>query len=78
MTLRRLLVFRHESRLGNASASSLFDRVVVKKRPGADAPRAFADYEVTIDVSVERPMPAGIALLEWTGQALTPPLAVTC
>jgi CRISPR-associated protein Csd2 len=66
MTLRRLLVFQHESHLGNASAASLFEQVVIKRKDGVEAPRAFHDYEV----SVVGPMPGGVSLLEWTGERL--------
>jgi CRISPR-associated protein Csd2 len=66
MTMRRLLVFRHESHLGNASAASLFDRVVIRRKDGVEAPRAFGDYVVTIEGS----MPGGVRLMEWTGAGL--------
>jgi len=65
MTMRRLLVFQHDSHLGNASAASLFEKVIVKKKDGVEAPRTFRDYDVTIGV-----MPAGVTLREWTGAGL--------
>jgi CRISPR-associated protein Csd2 len=70
MTLRRLLVFQHESHLGNASAASLFEKVMIKTRDGVEAPRAYADYEVSISGA----MPAGVSLLEWAGDRLAPPI----
>lgn len=48
MSARRLIVFRHDSQLGNAPANKLFDLVHVRKATG-DAPRSYADYEVTVD-----------------------------
>ena len=51
MALRELIVFRHESELGNAPAHKLFDLVKVSRREGAPLPtRSYADYEVTIDL----------------------------
>lgn len=48
MSAQKLIVFRHESVLGNAPANKLFDLVKIKKNTEA-APRSFSDYVVTID-----------------------------
>ena len=51
MALRELIVFKHESELGNAPAHKLFDLVEVRRRDGAPSPtRSYTDYEVTIDL----------------------------
>ena len=55
---RGLYIFRHDSRLGNASAQELFDRIRVERQ--SDLPRTFADYRVTIDDSN---MPEGVTLI---------------
>ena len=47
MSAQRLIVFRHDSMLGNAPANKLFDLVKIKKLCEG-APRSFADYEVAI------------------------------
>ncbi|MGN0029095.1 MAG: type I-C CRISPR-associated protein Cas7/Csd2 [Marinilabiliaceae bacterium] len=49
MSAQKLIVFRHESELGNAPANKLFDLVKVTRRSGVSTPRSFADYEVTVD-----------------------------
>ncbi|WP_288297619.1 type I-C CRISPR-associated protein Cas7/Csd2 [Pyramidobacter piscolens] len=49
MTARRLVIFKHNSPLGNASAESLFERVVCRKNDGVSTPRAFGDYRITLD-----------------------------
>jgi CRISPR-associated protein Csd2 len=51
MAARKLIVFKHESALGNAPAHTLFDAVkVVRVKEGADLPaRHFSDYAVSID-----------------------------
>lgn len=48
MSAQKLIVFQHDSELGNAPANKLFDRVKVEKVCDG-APRSFADYTVTID-----------------------------
>ena len=48
MSAQKLIVFTHDSALGNAPANKLFDLVRIEKScPGA--PRSFSDYTVTID-----------------------------
>jgi CRISPR-associated protein Csd2 len=61
MNPRKLIVFKHDSHLGNARAGELFDRVNVEKKKGVELPRAWSDYEVTIN---KGNIPKGIALDE--------------
>lgn len=49
MNPRALIVFKHESPLGNARAGQLFELVNVEKKEGIEYPRSFSDYTVTID-----------------------------
>jgi CRISPR-associated protein Csd2 len=70
------IAFRHESPLGNARADQLFSRVVCKPKPGvqplpgdasedasdARPPRAFADYDLTVD---EANLPPGVSVERW-------------
>ncbi len=60
MCLRKLIVFKHDSVLGNVQAHILFDKVKVEKKDGVIAPRKYSDYTVTIDQS----MPDGVELIE--------------
>ena len=48
MSAQKLIVFRHDSILGNAPANKLFDLVKIEKNTD-NPPRAFGDYTVTID-----------------------------
>lgn len=48
MSAQKLIVFRHDSVLGNAPANKLFDLVKIMKNTEA-APRSFSDYVVSID-----------------------------
>lgn len=49
MNPRALIVFKHESHLGNARAGQLFDLILVNKKEGVEFPRSFNDYTVGID-----------------------------
>lgn len=57
MAVRELIVFKHDSELGNAPAYKLFDLVKVEKKPGVTVPRAYGDYTVTVDAAN---CPAGV------------------
>ena len=48
MAVRELIVFKHDSELGNAPAYKLFDSVTVQRKPDVDAPRSYRDYTVTV------------------------------
>lgn len=60
MSAQKLIVFKHDSALGNAPANKLFDLVEVKKTCDG-APRSFSDYEVTIDKDA---LPANVTIEE--------------
>lgn len=49
MAVRKLIVFKHATELGNTPSYKLFDAVHVQKKDGVVAPRAYSDYTVTID-----------------------------
>ncbi len=51
MAVRELIVFKHDSELGNAPAYKLFDSVHVKKTKEDGPARDFSDYEVSIEES---------------------------
>jgi CRISPR-associated protein Csd2 len=59
MTARGLIVFKHESDLGNAPAHKLLERVTVTRAAGDGPPRGFNDYQVAVD---EADLPAGISI----------------
>ena len=60
MSAQKLIIFRHDSELGNAPANKLFDLVQIEKTTDA-APRSFKDYEVTID---KEHVPTGVTIEE--------------
>lgn len=49
MSMRKLAVFRHASKLGNAPAHKLFGAISIKRREGVDIARSYGDYEVRLD-----------------------------
>lgn len=49
MAVRELIVFRHDSELGNAPSYKLFERIHVQKKDAGRVPRSYDDYEVTVD-----------------------------
>ena len=61
MSPQKLVVFKHQTKLGNAPAHKLFERVTVQRNSGVDAPRSFGDYTVTIN---RDGLPTGVELLE--------------
>ncbi len=61
MAVRKLIVFKHESDLGNAPSHLLFERVKVARKPDVGVPRSFSDYTVTIE---RENLPPGVELIE--------------
>jgi CRISPR-associated protein Csd2 len=61
MAVRKLVIFQHESELGNAPAHRLFELVTVSKKEGVNPPRSFGDYEVSVD---QVHLPAGVTIIE--------------
>ena len=60
MALRELIVFKHDSELGNAPAYKLFDTVQVKRIDETLPARAYTDYEVSLD---EAAVPDGVTVM---------------
>lgn len=56
MAVRELIVFKHDSELGNAPSYRLFDAVHVQRADGVAVARQYSDYVVT----VEEDLPAGV------------------
>ena len=61
MAPQKLIVFKHQSALGNAPAHKLFERITVARKAGVEAARSFADYDVRVE---KTNLPAGIEVLE--------------
>ena len=61
MAPQKLVVFKHQSMLGNAPAHKLFERVTARRKASVEVARAFSDYDVIVDKSN---LPAGVEVLE--------------
>lgn len=61
MAPQKLVVFKHQSTLGNAPAHKLFERVTVQRKASVPVARSFSDYDVAINKSS---LPVGIELIE--------------
>ena len=61
MSAQRLIVFKHNSVLGNAPANKLFDLIKVERKDESKPARSFADYKVTID---KDNLPDGVTIEE--------------
>lgn len=59
MATRRLIVFEHDSELGNAPSHQLLEAVTVRRKEGVEVPRSYSDYEVEID---EGSVPTGVTV----------------
>lgn len=59
LCLRKLIIFKHDSLLGNAPSHVLFDKVIVERKANVETPRRFDDYEVSI-----LEMPNGVETIE--------------
>jgi len=62
MTPRVIVMFRHDSYLGNAPASRLFEMLRIK--PRTDTPRSFEDFNVTLPEASQ--LPEGVNLEIYT------------
>lgn len=58
MAVRELIVFKHDSELGNAPAYKLFDTITVTRKDEATPARSYKDYEIFVDTTK---IPSGVA-----------------
>jgi CRISPR-associated protein Csd2 len=63
MAPRGLYIFSHESKLGNAPAHKLFERIQVELKPEITVPRKFSDYDVNANADA---LPQGVTLTRLT------------
>lgn len=60
MAVRELIVFKHDSELGEAPAYKLFELVKAARKEGVTTPRAYSDYTVCVD---EAHLPDGVTCI---------------
>jgi len=61
MGTRKIIIFEHNSKMGDAPVQNLFDAVSVKRKDESKPARDFTDYEVTINKEM---IPASVSLVE--------------
>lgn len=61
MAARKLIIFEHETALGNAPAHKLFDLIEVTRKDLSRPPRSYKDYDVIINTAG---LPEGVKLIE--------------
>ncbi len=61
MGTRKVFVFEHSSKMGDASVQKLFDTVIVKRKDESKPARDFSDYVITVD---KDKIPQNINLIE--------------
>jgi len=57
MAVRKLIIFKHDSELGNAPAHKLFEKVKIRKKENVTVTRSYEEYVVSIDEST---LPEGV------------------
>lgn len=62
MAARRLIVFKHESNMGNAPSHKLFDLVTAKPKGDGEVIRDFSQYEIA--VPKQEAMPPGVTVID--------------
>lgn len=62
MASRRLIVFKHESGMGNAPSHKLFDMVQAKPKTEGEVIRDFSQYAITAPIQAD--MPQGVTVIE--------------
>lgn len=68
MAVQGVYIFTHENPRGNHPAHKLFERIQVVRKESEDLPRAFADYEVTVN---RADFPTGVTLTFLDGVSVT-------
>lgn len=57
MAVRKLVIFKHDSELGNAPSYKLFEKININKKEDVTVPRKFADYDFSVDTDT---LPSGV------------------
>ena len=61
MVVRKLIVFKHDSELGNAQSHKLFETISVKRNENVEIARTYEDYTVSL---AKDKVPAGVEVIE--------------
>lgn len=61
MSSRKLIIFEHDSVLGNAPSHKLFEMISIERKDTSSPPRSFDDYIVKVNHNLK---PAGVNIIE--------------
>ncbi len=61
MATEKVIIFKHETALGNAPSHKLFDLVQIVRKPGVAVPRSFKDYDLVLPECSS--LPPGVELI---------------
>ncbi len=59
MNMRKVILFQHDDKLGNAPAHQLYDLVKITRKAGVEVARSVNDYDIVID---EAALPGGVQI----------------
>lgn len=59
MATQKLVIFKHDSELGNYPAHKLFERLVIKRKDAGKPARDISDYEIMVD---NKDLPSGVTI----------------
>ena len=48
MNPRALIIFKHDSKLGNAPSHKLLEGITIQRKEGVETPRSYTDYQISI------------------------------
>ncbi len=61
MVMRKIILFHHDSELGNAPAHKLYETLHVSRKDGVEFPRSVRDYNIFLDTKA---IPSGVRVEE--------------
>ncbi len=61
MGTRKLFIFEHASKMGDAPVQKLFDAITIQRKDDGKPARDFSDYQITV---AKEQIPAGVTLIE--------------
>ncbi|MBQ7022782.1 MAG: type I-C CRISPR-associated protein Cas7/Csd2 [Akkermansia sp.] len=59
MAVRKLILFTHDSKLGNAPAHKLYESLSITRKDNMEFPRSIADYDIVLNTEA---IPAGVTV----------------
>ena len=64
MAVRKLIIFKHDSKYGNCPAHKLLESVIVRKKDGIEFARSFEDYNIIVPSNEQLPEGVTVEVME--------------